>query len=208
MLYSDISEAWKNDPVKEMTNKLSMGTIKSYPERSEIFNFKNYINNPKKDTLSLTESISIMSDGESPYETHKSHIPYASFTNKFDKSRFISNNHKQSYPKKYKKYTHRNSSDFSDMVSESKCDYSIRHLRKCNRCYDKIRQLINSQVNKKLDEIILDNKMKQIQNNIPVSQPIANNTASSDSWKETLIIISGAIIALFIIFLIVKLIYK
>lgn len=210
MLYSNISEAWKNDPVKEITNKLTLNTHKSYPERSQVFNFKNYMNEPNKDTISLTESISIMSDGETPYEN--SQIPYASIPNKSNKSKFMSDNYIHPYSKKYNNNYNKKSyyygSEKSDPFSDSKCDYSIRHLKKCDRCYDRIRQLINSQVNRKIDELILDNKMKQIQNIVPINQPNSINMTSSDSWKETMIIVSGAIIALFIIFLIVKLIYK
>ena len=113
-MYSNISEAWENDPVKEMTNKLSSGIVKTYPERSEVFNFKNHNNNSNsnnnRDALSLTESISILSDNNSSYN---SNIPYASFTGLSDASVNRYDRYGSTYPKKhrYNKYHHDKSED-------------------------------------------------------------------------------------------------
>lgn len=69
-----------------------------------------------------------------------------------------------------------NTSDDEDKI----CNLHIKHIKKCQKCYSKIKKIIN---------------MKEKNNNfIPIS----------DSWKETLIIICGAVIALFLIFLISK----
>jgi len=56
------------------------------------------------------------------------------------------------------------------LTEDSECAINIDHLKKCAHCYSKIKKLIDEKASKK--NII------------------------SDSWKETLIIISGAIIAL------------
>jgi hypothetical protein len=92
----------------------------------------------------------------------------------------------------------------SEMISSpvnSKCFYSMKHLKKCDKCHYKLKALINSKVNKKFDEMILKSKMKQLQNATAHTQPYV---PKSDSWKETLIIVVGAIIAIFIIFILVK----
>ena len=103
---------------------------------------------------------------------------------------------------------------FSDFPHSSKCMFSFRHLKTCFHCHDKMKHLIDIKVNKRIDEIILENKIKQLQN-IPfsmISQPTLNsrnnNNSKSESYKETLIIVVGALIALIILFIIVKIIHK
>lgn len=216
-MFSNINEAWGHDPVKEITDKLSKDSFKTNTDHSEIFNFKNQNNytnqqrvnnvtNKSKDSLSLSDinSLSLLSENT----VASNNTDYGSFA--------PVNFGKYSKKKPPKINYHRfNDSDFSDSESSSdsirdtKCDYSVKHLKKCDKCYNGLKKLINSKVNKKFDEMILENKMKQIQNaTIPVpvtpQVPYVPNNSGSDSWKETLIIVIGAIIAMFIIFLIVK----
>ena len=59
--------------------------------------------------------------------------------------------------------------------------------------------MVDDKINKKLDDIMLDNKMKQLE---AFSQ--TPNKKSTDSWKETLIIIIGVIVVIVIIILVIK----
>ncbi|XWV25153.1 hypothetical protein QJ856_gp0619 [Tupanvirus deep ocean] len=229
-MFSNITEAWNYDPVKEMTDKLSKGAFRTNTDQSEIFNFKSQsnninqtkINNAKpKDIISLSDgnSLSLLSENTTGINTLDSDFGSFAPVN-FDK--YSNNKKKQNKNKHSKRYDSISSdSDLSstDSLEESRCDYSVKHLKKCDRCYDRLKKLVNSKVNRKFDEIILDTKMKQLQNvtvpqfpilQQPQAQSYAQNipTPNSDSWKETLIIVIGAIIAIFIIFLIVKAMHK
>ena len=204
-MFSNISEAWANDPVKEMTDKLSKGAFGTHTNRGDIFNLKK--TNPTEISLSdnTSASISLFSENtinQSPFspirfnktnkKTNRIHHPSLRITD-------TDTNSDQT----------QESISSSDNFADSKCSYSVKHLKKCNRCYNKLKKLINGKLTKKVDEIILDTKMKQIQNASMLQQPTQPVQAlQPDSWRETLIIIVGAVIAIFIIFLIVKCLNK
>lgn len=236
-MFSNITEAWSHDPVKEMTEKLSKGTFQTNIPHSEIFNFKNQSNldnqnktsslvKPNELSLSEGNSLSVVSENTpisslSLLNTNESDFGSYAPVN-FDKY-----STKKKYHIKKNKYDDSDESE-SDLSSESlqnsRCSYSVKHLKKCDRCYNKLKKIVNTKVNKKFDEIILETKMKQLQNaTLPQTQiiqpfqPLQNHlpqqpqnitTNGSESWKETLIIVIGAIIAIFIIFLIVKALNK
>lgn len=179
-MFSDITEVWNHDPVKEITNKISNGEFENRYDRN--YQLKNNSIN-----LSDIESISLLSD-KSNTENYHGYAPA-----KFDRRT--------------------NFDIFSESSPiNSKCSFSIRHLNKCDRCYSNLRQLINSKVNKKFDELLLENKLKQLRNQISIptviQQPVPYLHYNNSSWKETLIIMVGAIISIFIVFLIVKIIFK
>ena len=44
-MFSNITEAWGHDPVKEMTEELSKGAFQANKNQSNFFNFKDRINN-------------------------------------------------------------------------------------------------------------------------------------------------------------------
>lgn len=77
------------------------------------------------------------------------------------------------------------------------CSNTISHLKSCDTCNHRIKQMIDDKVKKKFDELILDNKLKELQNS-------KFSNEKSISWKEILIIVGGIIIILLIIFLIIK----
>ena len=234
-MFSNINEAWGRDPVKEMTEKLSKGAFQSQTSHSNIFNFKNQnnlINNDKtalKDVVSLSDnSINLLSENttNSDYSAPSIYSSRDMIKGLSDASEYSSyapvNFGKYSKNKKNKlknskhpsvtsidfSDTDTSDSNFLDSVEDSRCTYSIKHLKKCDRCYYKLKRMVDSKVNKKIDAILLDTKMKQLQNTtsstIQPSVPYNQTNGISDSWKEVLIIIIGAIIAIFIIFLIVK----
>lgn len=218
-MFSNIAEAWKYDPVKEMSTKLSKGAFSKQNEHSNIFNFKDRKN---KDIVSLSDdSLSLISEntiGSDNFRTQRKN-PLKGVYNDIEYGPFAPAN-LDKYPEKskkpYRKSKHPSitslsninstESDLFDSVDESKCSYSVKHLNKCDRCYYKLKRMIDNKVNKKFDDMVLTNKMQQLQTNNVVTpvQPTQNNSGMSDSWKETLIIVIGAIIAIFIIFLIVK----
>jgi len=60
------------------------------------------------------------------------------------------------------------------------------HLKNCNYCYAKMKKIIDRKVQQKLRE----------------STSLNVNPGITDSWKDTLIIVAGAVIVIFILFLI------
>jgi hypothetical protein len=192
IMFSNIDEIWNNDPVKDISNRISKGEFDNLSEQSKIFDFNKNI------SINLSDS-----DIES----------IGPLSNKYP----ITNNEYHHYaPAKFDKY-YKSKSDldaFSDLPINSnyRCTFSMKHLNKCKRCYSNLKQLINSKVNKKFDELLLENKLKQLRNTTItptiVQQPVPYLHYGTSSWKETLIIMIGAIIAIFIVFLIVKMFFR
>ena len=228
-MFSNINEAWGSDPVKEMTEKLSKGAFQTHNGHSNIYNFKNQNNSlnnkktnpPLQDIVSLSDnSINLLSETTSDYQKKDA---VKGFLEASDYGSYAPV-HFSRLPKKNKlrsskqpsitslNFSDTTDSNFLESVDDSRCSYSVKHLKKCDRCYYKLKRLIDNKVNKKIDDILLDTKMRQLQNAALIQQPIAQSQSTggttSDSWKETLIIIVGAIIAIFIIFLIFKCLNK
>lgn len=202
-MFSNITDAWERDPVREITNKLTTGSYHMDNNPFRYKNEKNKINNSRikkndDSSISLSDNSIRLSDIGIDYS------PYAPVD----------------FGKKTKKKYSLNTSDFNTSDSSessgmfgtntgsSKCSFSTRHIKKCSGCHDRLKKMVNKKVTKKFDEMMLEYKMKQLQNTPPpIQQPVQTNT-NYDSWKEILIIVIGGIIALFIIFLIVKCLYK
>lgn len=185
--FSDINEAWEHDPVREITNKLSKGNFKS-SEHSKIFDFKSVQasclpKSPDKDTQSIS-----LSDIDSTSLLSNNIVSS-------DIGSYAPINFSQASKKKRKYHIS------NDTTDNSRCNYSVKHLKKCDKCYHKLKHLIDTKVNKKFDEIILDNKMKELQNSNNIPPPPVPPVSS---WKETLVIIIGAIVAIFIVFLMIR----
>jgi hypothetical protein len=240
-MFSNITDAWNHDPVKEMTDKLSRGAFRaetknqrnSY-ENSSDTNQKNQFFNSKSTNLPNLKStdlsnlkstdlsnlkftnLSSLTDGNSLSLLSENTIGLAdSDFGSYTPINFSKDFDKKKSKNKQSKYINSESSDSNINIGSSdnfNCNYSIKHLKNCDRCNDKIKKLINSKVNKKFDEIILDNKIKQLQNmvgpQIQQNQPLVSTNTNNDSWKETLIIIVGAVIIIFFIFLMAKALYK
>jgi hypothetical protein len=232
-MYSHIGDAWENDPIKEMTNKLEKGIFKINTDQSDVFRFNNSSSgrpitipsDMKSLSLSDQNSLSLASDNSlSPDITNCDTNP---FRNR-NRMQYYDRNMSPYAPVHFDRYSGKKKSfsryidpdsdddDYfdseSDRFTRSRCSYSIKHLKKCDRCYDKLKDLINARVNKKMDEIILDTKLKQIQSmpmqNTSPSYPQPQHATNPDAWKEMAVIIIGAIMAMFIIFLIVRAISK
>ena len=94
------------------------------------------------------------------------------------------------------------SSDASVSVLErKKCSKVAHHLKKCPRCSRKLKKIINNKLNSKYKDLLMSKQLNQPLNiqSVPTVQ-----SSFSDSFKETLLIIVGAIIVLFILFLIAR----
>jgi hypothetical protein len=212
-MFSSLNEAWDHNPVKEITNKLTSGEFnKSQTDPTEIYKFSS---GPASDS-SLNLLSEDMSVGQNMQTKYSSCSPV----------KFKSN--AKLKPKPILKAEPRNaigiepdtnSIDFSEFETtamdettspvrmiDSKCTYTVRHLDKCPRCADKLNRLIDKKVKEKVNDMFLDFNLNQLRmahtNHQP---PVSESTSSkSDSWKETLIIVVGTIIAILIIFLITK----
>lgn len=226
-MFSTITEAWSHDPVKEMTDKLSNRSFETNnnlqlnPERSENQIFignknQNEMVVPKYDNslnMSDINTISLMSDNS--LIPSKKNIIYSPFAPaQFDKYDKFSR--RKTSERKYLDTDSENSvSDyFHDKTQRYRCDFSIKHLKNCDRCYQKLKQLINDKMDKKFDEMMLDYKLKQIQNipnqQTPTAQPFQQmqNSQNSNSWRETLMIVIMVILVILVIFLIIKVFQK
>ncbi|AYV85371.1 MAG: hypothetical protein Satyrvirus13_4 [Satyrvirus sp.] len=190
-MFSNITEVWNNDPVKEMTDKLSKNTFRTKPQH-EIFNFKN-----KNVGLSDAKSISLASENLTNTNSN-------SYSNSYIPENSV-NFREQNLNKYLKKYQPKSYN--SESEDDFKCDHNIKHLKKCKICYNKLKQFINSKINKKFDEIILDNKMKQLKNMVGTSN-IYPEKISNNNWKEILIIVAAIVIIIFIILMATKIFYK
>src|SRR5579872_2672385 len=142
-MFSNIHEAWNKDPVKEMTDRLNRGEFKNEPDFANAFKFKDHNNNmnnlscggnrspstPTKDSvksISLQDSLKLESSDPmlslstysapeslyAPVNFKKKHMDYDLLTSETD-----------------------GMSLDGLSITDSKCSYSIKHLRKCGRCY-------------------------------------------------------------------------
>lgn len=196
-MFSSIPEAWDRNPVSEITNKLKNGSFNK-TNREDIYKFKN--------TEFSESGISLLSEdmllGNNIGTKFSSYSP-VKFKNKskinplsMDFSEFA---------------TH--STDDNIKMGDSKCSFSTTHLAKCNRCAIKLNELIDKKVKEKLNDVFLNFNLNQIQQGLgrqntehfnTQAQPVSQSTGLPDAWKETLIIVSGALIAIFLICLITK----
>jgi hypothetical protein len=224
-MFSTIAEAWNRDPVREMTDKINSGVFTKPSVQSEVFNHKNQGN-------AVNESrVPKPSPKINPFRAkHYSDLSLSNISEVSSESPCLSNglsllstgtdsDFGKYAPVSFMKSKPKNDNWIANSFGDSRCDYSIKHLDKCEKCYGNLKKLINRKVRSKMDNIILDMKMKQLESSqishfIPslmnphynpaqLSTPVKN-----DSWKNTFIIVIGTIVALFIIFLLVKCMLK
>lgn len=213
-MYSNITDAWNDDPVKEITQKLSnRNTIYDVPDREKIFLFRPP---EKNNTINISDikSISLYSDTDS--NNHKSYA-YTNYPSK-NKSNQSGQSGQSNQSNKYRraivsrkqpyKYTlsstdnSYNSDTNTNLIEDTDTAY-VHHIKK-NRynSYDKMKDIINSKVdrkvNKKFNQLILDNKINELQ----------KTSSNLFPYKEMLIIIVILIAIIFIIVLLMKFIKK
>jgi hypothetical protein len=213
-MFSNIHEAWNKDPVKEMTDRLNRGEFKSEPDLVNAFKFKDHNNNINSQSCGGSKSPPVRDSGKSislqdSLKLESSDPMLSLSTYSAPESLYAPVNFK----KKHMDYdlltseTDRMSLDTMSMT-DSKCSYSIKHLRKCGRCYRSLIKLVEKKIKKRIDDAVIDMKFKQLQSQHLAAPQPAPTTIVSDSWKETLIIVFGAVITMFLIFLIVRSLWK
>lgn len=228
-MFSNINEAWNNDPVREMTSKLARGEFKTQTELANVFKFKDHNNNLndvqlknnshdnnifRKNNNSNNNSIDLssLSSPNNAADLTDSDLfsdfsPYAKVNFNSDHKKKRNNSHKRH---DYSSIDSLNMVSDTDTATDSKCSYSARHLKKCKKCYVKLNKLVEKEFKKRVDDIIMNVKMNQLNqpHTLIPQMPYPVSPQLSDSWKETLVITIGAIFAIFIIFLMIKCITK
>lgn len=221
-MFSSIDEAWDNNPVKEITNKLTNGSFnKDQSNHTDIYKFKKNISDEKKSAINSDSGINLLTEDMSigqNFQTNFSSCSPVKFKNKAKSTRTNSNSRFNNVPSvefsEFETTIGSNNMSTTDKITPinitaTDCSFSIRHLNKCNKCSSQLNKLINKKVKEKINDLFLDINLNQIKlgqlNQQPLPQlQLAPQTGLSDSWKETLIIIAGAVIIIFIIFLITK----
>jgi hypothetical protein len=216
-MFSNIQEAWSQDPVKEMTSRLNRGEFKTENDFANSFKFKDHNNNTnnnhcgmrtnESDKINITSTAlkdSIRSANDqtlsltTSYPGMDSYAPVNFKKNRKTDYNFLSSDE--------------NSMFGSDSAYDSKCSYSVKHLKKCGKCYRALMKLVEKKIKKKIDDVVIDMKFKQLQtqhiNNQPQQSTTSTNTSMSDSWKEILILVFGIIITMFLLFLIARSLWK
>ena len=204
-MFSSLNEAWGHDPVKEMTHK---------------FSAHNGGNQTHADIYNFGGSAPVPAPAPAPTPTHTNHnlsrdsSPCPSFSLSSDQSS-IDLLSDISTPPKTKKYPkHKNASMFtrerrdkfgsfdssdsfnsSDSPNHPACIMSMRHIKKCNACYINFKKMVDRKVKEKFNDTVFYNSFGQ-------NQPPNNTSVPMDTWKETLIIVAGAVIVILLIFLI------
>jgi len=122
-----------------------------------------------------------------------------------------------------------NTSDTMDTLSDfdvsddkpNECKKTISHVKKCVKCNHKLKKLINKRVKNKCDDVIFEYHKKFNYNSQPnvqppasfapmnppvIQQPFPTNPPkdTSESLKETALLVVGGIIALIIIYFIAR----
>ena len=93
---------------------------------------------------------------------------------------------------------------------QSECSDSISHINKCDDCYNKLKKLVNTRVNEKFDQMLLDKKIDELKSLTPTATNSNSNYNSNynDRSKEIIIIILIVIIVVLIMFFLMKLFQK
>lgn len=101
----------------------------------------------------------------------------------------------------------------------SYCSHCLEHFDSCYLCNDKIQNLIDSKVSQKLDNLILENKIKHMQSQSSnqtsdQSQVNTNSTSTIErftiesAWKDIIIIALIIVVMFLIIFVIIKVVNR
>jgi hypothetical protein len=180
-MFSNISEAWSRDPVMEISSKISQGEFEHNRPQNNIFKIDS---NKDIDTNSINLSANDISSD---------YLSYAPVKHSKNKSR---------YP--IDKYSDLDSiSELlpSDTLLTSRCNHCAKHLAKCNQCTRQIKKIINDRVNARLDQFILESRLKEIGKQQTVEQ---FHTPANNQWNQPLMIAIGILIIVLLLFLIMK----
>lgn len=100
------------------------------------------------------------------------------------------------------------------------CSDCSEHIQSCHRCHDRLRDLVN----RKIDDIMLENRLRQAQDTLepfttrahthaPTQPPIHAHTPpssfmDSNTWKDTAIVVLVILVVFLILFLIIRIVNK
>lgn len=218
-MFSSITDAWNNNPVTEMSHKLSKG---SFAKKSDDTIYKFNDDKSSDPHLSLNTEDFGLSDMFANDKRDRSKLMSISPTPEAQTLRRLLDDDILTI----------NMSDFENSlessdgvnltptpaphsrknIGDSRCSFSVKHLSKCDRCYRRLNRLINKKVKEKVNDYFVEANMKKLaaintqinQNNVLKTTDNEKNSFFSESLKETMIIIIGGVVALVIIYLIVK----
>lgn len=167
-MFSIIDDAWTNDPVKEMTKKYSDIENECVVEHTDTN--ANNKKNTKSSKHNAIHSITLNSDD---LLTEAINVGSSSVLEKF---------------------TNNQSSDTDD----TECQYYSKHFRKCNKCNNKIRYLVNKTIDDKIDGILLNQQLKNA-----MEKKEDDSLLLKKYWKDLLIV--GLVILLFVLIIVIVL---
>jgi len=212
-MFSSIADAWNNNPVTEMSQKLSKGSFKQSTD--------NHMYKLSEDSLSFSDAPLSLGTDDIGMSRDRSTLMSISPTPEAQTLRRLLDDDILTIDMG----EFANSLESSDGVNltttpiqkngsigDSRCSFSVKHLSKCDRCYRRLNRLINKKVKEKVNEYFVEANMKklatintQLNQSNALRYPEADRSPLlSESLKETLIIVFGGVIALVIIYLIVK----
>jgi hypothetical protein len=173
-MFSYNCDAWDNDPVREISDRLQNGEFRTHGN-DDKFNFKNKTNKINRSRCGVDDTdMTITLDSVDSLKSFDDPVM----------SSYVSLD-----------------SEYPEFEYNSRCSYSVNHLKKCTRCRRDLNDLIDRKIKKNVDNLLLDLHMNKIRSG---KYKMQMPSESPDSWKEILIIVSGAIIVLFLMFLIAK----
>lgn len=212
-MFSNITDAWTNDPVKDITNKLSNGAFLNHNEHENIFNFKKQNFSENKKNINLNEpaglseklaagstrfseftnsdnlSLSLLSDNTDVVD-YSDAKPIKNYLDKSKKNKVI---RQKKEPVAYN-FTDTDTSNIFDSIEANNPEIKNQD----RYYYQKIKKLVDDKINKKLDDFMLENKLKQIENFSQTEKKCDN------SWRDMVYIIIAVVIVILIIVLVFK----
>jgi hypothetical protein len=181
--FSNINDVWAADPIKEITDKIK-----------HVNNNSITVNNDKPvedQSAKLTDSLEKNDPFFSPFasvslnDKSESHVLSDTFSD-FD----ISNSDIKI------------SSENKKSIRE--CKSTVKHIKSCSRCNNKLKKMINKRVSDKYDDLIFNYQKKQ---NHKKYKPIKSGFMST-STSELLLMIVGVIVILILVIVIIKILNK
>lgn len=172
-MFANIRDFEHNDPVKEISNKIS---------KKEYSDDYQYDVNTSDDNsaISLVSDANRYSDNYTGAYDNQIHYSHAPVNQPERKNRYLTK------------------APYSN--GQSKCDYSINHLDNCDRCYYRLDKLIEAKVNRKFEDLVLDQKMKKLQTSLENQPTIKYQT----NWKDLLLFLLCLLVIILFIFLLAK----
>jgi hypothetical protein len=199
-MFSNINEAWGNESLKQLTDKIKNNSQKKVAE-----NISHSAKSDDTDFISMTEN-ALADKKKSAIKDRPQD------SDLFDTSYSSNFNHSL------------NPTGFSflnqpsigivqqPMPIKDDCSKIINHVNTCAKCKLKLDRIIKKKVKEECEDLLFENKLLKLQS--PPNGTSAQSTSTissltgksgmSDNFKETMIILVAAIVVVFIIFIIFR----